>query len=303
MSAFWSWFIIVLVAVNIVGCVWLLWLTSKRRKGEQPEDTTGHVWDGDLREYNKPLPKWWINLFYLTIVFSIGYLIWYPGLGNFAGTSGWTSAGEHDAHVAAAQEKLAPLFARFEGRPVDEIARDPEAIRLGQSIYGNFCATCHGSDARGAKGFPNLVDGNWQWGGEPETILQTILHGRQAAMPPFAAVLGSEQAITEVAVYVQSLSGQRVDPALAAAGKQRFDMVCAACHGVEGKGNPLLGAPDLTDNVWLYGGDFDSIRTAIVNGRNGQMPAHKDILGETRARLVAAWVYARNQPVETGAAP
>lgn len=303
MSAFWSWFIIVLVVINIAGCAWLLWQTSKRPKGESPEDTTGHVWDGDLREYNKPLPKWWINLFYLTIAFSIGYLIWYPGMGRFAGTSGWTSAGEHDADVAAAQEKLAPLFARFEGRPIDEIARDDEALELGRSIFGNYCATCHGSDARGAKGFPNLVDGNWQWGGEPEAILQTVLHGRQAAMPPFAAVLGNDQAVTEVAVYVQSLSGQKVDPALAAAGKPRFAMVCTACHGAEGKGNPMLGAPNLTDRVWLYGGDFDTIRTAIVNGRNGQMPAHKDILGETRARLVAAWVYAQDQASRTDQAP
>lgn len=303
MSAFWSWFIIVLVVINIAGCAWLLWQTSKRPKGESPEDTTGHVWDGDLREYNKPLPKWWINLFYLTIAFSIGYLVWYPGMGRFAGTSGWTSAGEHDADVAAAQEKLAPLFARFEGRPIDEIARDDEALELGRSIFGNYCATCHGSDARGAKGFPNLVDGNWQWGGEPEAILQTVLHGRQAAMPPFAAVLGNDQAVTEVAVYVQSLSGQKVDPALAAAGKPRFAMVCTACHGAEGKGNPMLGAPNLTDRVWLYGGDFDTIRTAIVNGRNGQMPAHKDILGETRARLVAAWVYAQDQASRTDQAP
>lgn len=304
MSSFWSAFIIVLVVLNLIGCVWLLWWTSKRRKGMPSGETTGHVWDEDITEYNKPLPKWWINLFYLTIVYSVGYLVWYPGLGDFAGASGWTSEREHAAAVAAAEETLAPLFARYEGRPVEDIATDPEAVKLGQSIYANNCATCHGSDARGAKGFPNLVDDSWQWGGEPETILKTILDGRVAAMPPMAPMLGSERAITEVAVYVQSLSGQKADPALVAAGRQRFT-VCAACHGPEGKGNPTLGAPDLTDDAWLYGGDFESIRTSIAKGRNGHMPAHDEILGETRARLVAAWLESRKQDkgAVAGAAP
>ncbi len=289
MSAFWSWFIIVLVVINIAGCVWLLWVTSRRRPGE-PE-TTGHVWDGDIREYNKPLPKWWINLFWLTIVFSIAYLVYYPGFGAFAGTSGWTSVGEHDKQRAENEAKLAPLFARFADKSIPELAGDAEARALGQSVFANNCAMCHGSDARGAKGFPNLTDKDWQWGGEPEQILASILGGRQAAMPPFAAVLGSDQAVNETAVYVQSLSGQRVDPSLAAAGKPRFEMICAACHGREGTGMAALGAPNLTDGVWLYGSDFDSIRTAIVTGRNGYMPPHEPIIGSDRARLVAGWVY------------
>jgi len=293
MSAFWTWFIIILVVINIAGCAWLLWWTSIRRPGEA--ETTGHVWDGDLREYNKPLPKWWINLFWITIVFSIGYLIWYPGLGGIEGYGRWTSAGEHDAKRAENEAKLAPLFAKFEGQTIPQLAGNEEALRLGQSVFANHCAMCHGSDGRGAKGFPNLVDGVWQWGGEPEQILTSVLAGRQAAMPPFAAVLGSEQAVNEVAVYVQSLSGQRVDPALAAAGKPRFEMICAACHGREGTGMTALGAPNLTDGVWLYGGDFDSIRTAITHGRNGYMPPHEPIIGNDRARLVAAWVYHLNQ--------
>lgn len=297
MSAAWSWYIIVLVVINIAGCVWLLWWTSKRRPGE-PE-TTGHVWDGDITEYNKPLPRWWINLFYLTIIFSIGYLIWYPGFGRFAGTSGWTSTGEHDIQRAANEAKLAPLFARFSGRELPELAKDADALRLGQSVFANHCSTCHGSDARGAKGFPNLTDGDWQWGGEPEQILASILQGRQAVMPPLAAVLGSEQAVNETAVYVQSLSGQRVDPALAAAGKTRYESICAACHGVDGRGMVALGAPNLTDGIWLYGGDYDAIRAAIVQGRNGEMPAHEPLIGADRVRLAAAWVYHLSEPARS----
>lgn len=289
MSSFWSIFIILLVVINVAGCVWLLWWTSKRRPGE-PE-TTGHVWDEDIREYNKPLPRWWINLFYLTIVYTVAYLIWYPGAGNFAGTSGWTSVGEHDADREVEEAKVMAALAPFAGRPIDELARDPQAVAYGRAVFAANCATCHGSDARGARGFPNLTDTSWQWGGDPQSVLTSILNGRQAAMPPFAAVLGSDQAVLETAVYTQSLSGAKVDAALAAAGKPRFQMVCAACHGAEGKGNPLLGAPDLTDGIWLYGGDFDSIRTAIVQGRAGAMPPHEPLIGETRARLAGAWVW------------
>lgn len=289
MSSFWSLFIIVLVVLNVVGCVWLLWWTAKRRPGE-PE-TTGHVWDGDIREYNKPLPRWWINLFYLTIVFTIGYLVWYPGFGSFAGTSTWTSAKEHDADREVEDAKVAAALAPFDGKPIDQLAHDAKALEYGRAVFAANCATCHGSDARGARGFPNLTDASWQWGGDPQTVLTSILDGRQAAMPPFAAVLGSDQAVLETAVYVQSLSGTRVDPALAAAGKPRFATICAACHGPDGKGNPALGAPNLTDDVWLYGSDFDSIRTAIVQGRAGMMPAHGPLIGDTRARLAGAYVW------------
>ena len=175
--------------------------------------------------------------------------------------------------------------------PIDALANNPNALEHGRSVFAANCATCHGSDARGAKGFPNLADGNWQWGGDPQAVLTSILQGRQAAMPPLAAVLGSDQAVLETAVYVQSLSGIKVDPSLAARGKPRFETICAACHGVEGKGNAALGAPNLTDDVWLYGSDFATIKAAIVQGRAGQMPAHQELIGETRARLVGAWVW------------
>ena len=292
MSRGWSLYVIFLVVLNIVATVWLLWWTARRRPSDQDGSaTTGHVWDGDLTEYNKPLPKWWINLFYLTIIYSIGYLAWYPGLGNLAGWSGWTSAGEHDVDKAAADAKLAEAFSRFEGQPIDQIAQDPKAVAFGASIYANNCAMCHGSDARGAKGYPNLTDEDWLWGGSPDQILTTILQGRQAAMPPLAAAIGGDVGVTEVAAYVQSLSGIKADPALAAAGKARFAGVCAACHGVDGKGNPALGAPNLTDKIWLYGNDFATIREAMVLGRNGMMPAHEPIIGETRSRLAAAYVW------------
>lgn len=293
MTTGWSLYVIILVVLNIAGCAWLLWWTSKRRGDEARNnaETTGHVWDGDLTEYNKPLPRWWIILFWLTIVFSIGYLAWYPGMGNFAGTSGWTSAGEHDADKADADARLAEAYGRFDAMPIDEIAQDGEALAFGGRLFQNHCAQCHGADARGAKGFPNLTDGDWLWGGSPDQILATILQGRQAAMPPLAAAIGGDVGVTEVATYVQSLAGIKADPALAEAGKAKFAGVCAACHGAEGKGNPILGAPNLTDDTWLYGSDFATISEGIRNGRNGMMPAHGPIIGETRSRLVGAYVW------------
>ena len=299
MSATWSLYVIALVALNIGAYTWLLWWTARRRPGDPRPDETSHVWDGDLTEYNKPLPRWWINMFYLTIVFSIGYLIWYPGLGSFEGTSKWTSASEHDAQAKLAQEQLNKAFGRFADMPIDQIAQDADALRLGRSIFANTCSTCHGSDAKGARGFPNLTDNDWLWGGTPDDILTTVLQGRHGIMPPFGEVVGGETGATEVAVYVQSLAGRKVDPALAAAGKPKFEMVCVACHGADGKGNTLLGAPNLTDDIWLYGAEFETIRSAVLNGHDGQMPAHEPIIGPMRARLVAAWVWAQsNSPAD-----
>lgn len=296
MTSVWSWYVIALVAINLAGCVWLIRWTGRRRPGDPGPNDTSHVWDGDLTELNQPMPRWWVNLFYLTILFSLGYLAWYPGLGSFKGSSGWTSAGEHDAARAEADARLEATFARFDGRPLEEIARDTEALRHGQSIFANHCATCHGSDARGAKGFPDLTDSIWHWGGAPEQVLETVRQGRQAAMPALGQALGGYAGVTEVAVYVQSLSGQPVDKALAAAGKTRFDMLCVACHGADGKGNVAMGAPDLTDGYWLYGGDYATLRETIANGRQGQMPAHAPLIGEARAKLAAAFVYSKSHP-------
>jgi cytochrome c oxidase cbb3-type subunit 3 len=292
----WTLFVAILTIANILACFWLLWWTRKRRDDggskESATSTTGHVWDGDLVEYNKPLPKWWLNLFYATIVFALGYLVFYPGLGGYAGTSGWSSNAQHDAEVAAAEAKIAPLFARFASVPLDQLAQDADAVALGRSVYANNCAQCHGADARGAKGFPNLTDADWLWGGTADAVLATIVHGRNAVMPPWGAALG-DQGVAEVTAYVQSLSGVQADPALAGAGQAKFTMFCASCHGTEGKGNVALGAPNLTDDVWLYGKDPATIADTIRNGRNGVMPAWGPIIGNDRARLAAAFVLSQ----------
>jgi cytochrome c oxidase cbb3-type subunit III len=291
MSAGWSWYVIALVVLNVLGCVWLIWWTGRRRPGDPGATDTSHTWDGDLTEYNKPMPRWWINLFYLTIVFSIGYLVWYPGFGAFAGTSGWTSTKEHDADKAAEDRKLASTFAPYAGKPIDAIARDPKALKLGKAIFSNACATCHGSSAQGAIGFPNLTDDIWHWGGAPDQILETVLNGRQAAMPAWESALGGPKGVTAVAVYLQSMRGEKVDTSLANAGKNKYDMICVSCHGPDGKGMQALGAPDLTDDYWLYGDDSLAVETSIGKGRNGMMPAHTPIIGETRVRLAAAYVW------------
>lgn len=303
MSSFWSWFIVALVVLNLIGCVWLLWYTSRRRGGSLPQgETTGHVWDGNITEYNKPLPRWWINLFYLTIIFTIGYLVLYPGFGSVDGTLNWSSRAQHDAEKAAADKAFAQRYAQFATQPVESIAKSPEAISAGRNLFANNCAQCHGSDARGARGFPNLTDTIWQWGGEGETLLATLTHGRIAAMPAMGAVLGDDTTVTAVATYVQQLAGQKVDPGLASVGKEKFDVVCAACHTAAGTGMAALGAPNLTDGDWVYGSDLATIREGIIKGRAGQMPAFEATLGPERVRLVTAYVYSlSNTPKSDGA--
>lgn len=299
MSNAWSLYVIALVVLNIGGCVWLLWWTARRRPGDPRPEETSHVWDGDITEYNKPLPRWWINLFYITIVFSIAYLAWFPGFGNLPGLGGWSSAAEHDAEKARRDRQLEETFAVYAGRPLPQLAQDPQALELGRSIFANTCAACHGSAAKGAPGYPNLTDDIWNWGGAPERILETVLDGREGIMPPLGTVLagmGGDVAITQTAAYVRALRTPDLEATLrndymAARGKKYFDGLCVACHGPEGKGNPELGAPNLTVRETLYPNTLESIRTTIMEGRHGVMPAHRDLLGETRSRLVAAYVW------------
>jgi len=288
MSSFWSWFIIILTVVNVIGAVWLMKSNTKRAPGGT--DTTGHKWDGDLEEYNNPLPRWWLTLFYLTVVFAIGYLALYPGLGSFAGTKGWTQVGQYEEQMADAEAKYAAFYERFADMDLAAIAADEAAMRAAGNIFGNRCAQCHGSDGRGAVGFPNLTDDAWQWGGTGDAVLATISNGRNGAMPPMGAVLGSDQAVEEVVAYVRSLSGLEAPADKAAAGQSRFAAICAACHGPDAKGNQMLGAPNLTDDSWLYGSSVEDIRYTIVNGRTNQMPAQLDALGANRVRLMAAYV-------------
>ncbi|AKC86393.1 cytochrome-c oxidase, cbb3-type subunit III [Pseudoxanthomonas suwonensis] len=296
MSTGWTWFVIALVAINIVGCVWLLWWTSRRRPGDPKPEDTSHVWDGDITEYNKPLPKWWINLFYLTIVFGVAYLAWFGGLGGVRGYSGWTSTQEHAQEKAVEDAKLEQTFAPFAGQAIDALAQDPTAVALGRSIFSNTCATCHGSSGQGAIGYPNLTDDIWHWGGTPEQILETVLDGREGVMPEWGTVLtgmAGPDAIDYTIAYMRTLSAPETlqNNYMAARGRKLYEGVCAACHGVDGTGNADLGAPDLTDGYWMYGSTRESLYQTIAHGRHGVMPAHRELLGETRARLVSAYVW------------
>lgn len=295
----WSLYVTVLTLVSILACVWLLAWTRSARLGEPgPYEALGGDFDG-IDELNTPLPRWFLLLFVGTIVFSLAYLVLYPGLGSFRGILGWTSTGEHAADVAAAKERYAPLYARYAAMPIVEVAQDGQAREIGQRIFANNCATCHGSDAGGGIGYPNLTDDKWIWGGTPEAIVATIANGRAPVMPPFAPAIGGEEGIPAVAAYVLSLSGRKVDPELAKTGETKFKTICIACHGMDGKGNQALGAPDLTDGDWLYGGTEAAIAEGLRKGRAGKMPAHGDLLGPERVHLVAAYVYGLSH----GAAP
>ncbi len=293
MTSGWSLFIVLVTLFNILGCVWLLrWTSKPRTAGEKIGGgaDTGHVWDKDLREYNNPLPRWWLWLFYITVVFGIVYLVLYPGLGSFSGLKDWTQAGQYEQEKAAAEAKAAAYLAPFAAMTVPQLAKDPRAMATARNLFQVNCAQCHGSDGGGAKGlFPNLTDSNWQWGGDPDTVVQTISAGRIAAMPPWGQVIGT-QGVEQVVAYVQQLGGQASDATLAAAGKTLFETNCAACHGMDGKGNPLVGAPNLTDAIWLYGGDAATLRQTVSGGRNGQMPTFGERLGPERVRLLAAYV-------------
>lgn len=294
MSAFLHWYVIVLTVVMLVGSWWLIRWTSKPGQAESATgDTTGHSWDG-LEEFNNPLPRWWLWLFYITLVFAVIYFILYPGLANFQGLLGWSQEAQYSEEVAEADAQFGPIFARFAATEVPALANDAEAIKIGQRLFINYCAQCHGSDAGGALGFPNLRDGEWLYGASPEAIKTSILYGRQGVMPAWGAALG-DQGVQEVTAYVMSLSGREVDQNLAAAGQTRFQAMCIACHGAEGKGNPALGAPDLTNDIWLYGGSKGAIAQSIRDGRNGKMPAHKDFLGEDKVHLLTAYVYSLSQ--------
>jgi cytochrome c oxidase cbb3-type subunit 3 len=304
MSNAWSWYVIALTVLVVGGSALLLWRTSGKRPGESTQET-GHVWDGDLREYDKPLPRWWINMFYLTIVFLIAYLVVYPGFGNLPGIWNWSSTGMHDADKAATERRLAATFSAYDGLPIERLAADPAALALGRSLFASHCAACHGSLGQGAAGYPNLTDDIWQWGGSSEEVLQTVLHGRTAAMPPWGTALeqmGGQYAVDNVAIYVKTLSDpqERTANVFAALdGAKLYATTCAACHGPTGKGNTQLGAPDLTDDYWLYDGSRATISTAIRQGRHGVMPAHLPLLGETRARLAAAYAWSLSHPGKT----
>jgi len=298
-SGFWSWYIIVGAAGGIIAMFWLnRWMSSgvRPKAGEKPKPM-GHVWDEDLQELNNPLPKWWLNLFYITLVFGIGYLALFPGLGTFKGFLGWTETGQYEREIAAADKQFSPLYDKYLHEDLKLLAANPEALKTGERLFVNYCTGCHGSDAGGGPGFPNLRDEDWLYGGDPKTIETTILNGRQGAMPAWGAVLGPD-GVANVAEYVLSLSGRSVNDTIAATGKEKFMQLCVACHGPDGKGNQAMGAPNLTDNIWLYGGSKNTIMETIDKGRSGRMPAHAEFLGEAKVHLLAAYVYSLSHPIE-----
>jgi cytochrome c oxidase cbb3-type subunit 3 len=291
-SNFWSIYVAGITVVSILACALLLWLTSKAKAHTADDNTTGHVWDGDLREMNNPLPRWWVWLFVITIVFAFVYLAMYPGLGSFPGmlTEKWTQEGQYEKEVAKGNAEVAPLYAKFAAMTPEEVSRDPQAHAIGERLFMNNCAQCHGSDAQGSKGFPNLTDSDWLHGGTPEKIQETITLGRIGMMPPMAAAVGTSDDVKNVANYVLSLSGSPHDSVRAALGKPKF-AVCAACHGMDGKGNQALGSANLTDDIWLHGYGENAIIAMINNGKTNQMPAQAEKLTPSQIRVLASYVW------------
>lgn len=286
-SGFWSVYISLVTVVSIVACAVFLWSQTVRTSG----DTTGHVWDEDLAEYNNPLPGWWRWLFYITIVFALAYLWIYPGLGNYKGSLDWSSVGQYQVEVKKANETYGPLFDKYKGMAVEQVAADAQAREMGQRLYLTYCVQCHGSNAKGARGFPNLTDGDWLYGGAPEQIKASITEGRNGVMPPMAAAIGGDVGVKDVMNYVLSLSGEKHDAAAATKGKQPFETVCGACHGPDGKGNQAIGAPNLTDKTWLYGRSEAVIAETVNQGRSGVMPAWKGKLDDAKIQLLTAYVW------------
>ncbi|RZI64396.1 MAG: cytochrome-c oxidase, cbb3-type subunit III [Variovorax sp.] len=289
-SGFWSHYVTFISLASIAACALLLWITNRARAPIGGDNTTGHVWDEDLREMNNPLPRWWVGLFVLTIVFALGYLVAYPGLGSMQGQLGWSTAGEYRKDMAKAEAELAPVYAKYTAMPAEQMAGDPQAMAIGERLFLNNCAQCHGSDARGSKGFPNLTDADWLHGGEPAKIQETITLGRIGVMPPMAAAVGSPEDVKNVANYVLSLSGSPHDSVRAGLGKTKFT-ACAACHGMTGGGNPMLGAPNLSDRVWLHGYGQDAIVSIINTGKTNQMPAQQGRLTEAQIQVLSAYVW------------
>lgn len=315
MSSFWSIWITVITLGSIIGCFLLLRWCLSNKTGVAEGDDMHHEFDGIL-EINNQLPRWWTILFYVCIVWGFLYFLLYPGLGNFEGLLGWKSSNQgilslaeseaarkaakengsivqYDRELDFAQERFAPIFAEYAKQPIEQIIEDPQALKIGQRLFSQNCSQCHGSDARGQRGFPNLTDSDWLYGGTPSKITETLTLGRQALMPAWLDSFG-EKGIEEVAAYALSLSGRKVDQPLADRGKVRF-AACAACHGPDGKGNQAMGSPNLTDNIWLYGGSHRAVTETLSYGRNGVMPSFKKTLGPEKIHLVAAYVYSLSQ--------
>ena len=289
-SPFWPWFIFIITVGGILWCFYLLMSQSKidhdSSAGIQP---TGHKWDEDLQELNTPLPRWWLQLFIATNIFGLVYLVLYPGSAVFGGVLGWTQVGAYNTEMETAEKQYGAQYTDYLKQDIATLASNTEAIKTGSRLFSTYCTQCHGGDAGGGPGFPNLRDGHWLWGGEPAQIKQTIANGRVGVMPAWGAVLGDD-GVKNVTAYVMSLSGKKTAGDLNA-GEEKFQQLCVACHGAQATGNIALGAPDLTDDSWVYGGSRRSIEKSIVEGRNGRMPAFGEFLGEGKTHLLSAYVY------------
>ncbi|AIR91432.1 cytochrome-c oxidase, cbb3-type subunit III [Pseudomonas cremoricolorata] len=318
MSTAWSLYITVLTLGTLIALTWLLLSTRKGQRGDTTEETVGHAFDG-IEEYDNPLPKWWFWLFIATLLFAVGYLVLYPGLGTWRGLlpgysyldnaartefatggQGWTGVHEWEKEMARAEARYGPLFAKYASMPVAEVAKDPKALKMGGRLFASNCAVCHGSDAKGAYGFPNLTDDVWRWGGEPDTIKASIMNGRMGVMPGWAQVLG-EQGVTDVSAFVLKELAGRPLPGDSKAnvdnGRTLFATTCVACHGAQGKGTPMMGAPDLTrPEAFIYGSSFAQLQQTIRYGRKGEMPAQAQLQGDDRVHLLAAYVYSLSHP-------
>ncbi len=302
-SNFWSVFVAVVSIISIVYCAVLLWFSSKVKvNSHNPQDgTTGHVWDENLQEMNNPLPRWWLWLFIITMVFAVVYGVAYPGLGSYEGKLGWSSQGQYEAEVAKANKELEPLYAAFNAQPPEQLAGDAKAMAIGERLFMNNCAQCHGSDARGSKSFPNLTDNDWLYGGAPDKIKETITKGRMGVMPPMVAAVGTPEDVRNVSHYVLSLSASPHDSVRANLGKEKFG-ACAACHGMDGKGNPAMGAPNLTDKIWLHGWGEEAIAAMVNGGKTNQMPAQEGRLTESQIHVLTAYVWGMSNKPQVAAA-
>jgi cytochrome c oxidase cbb3-type subunit 3 len=295
MPAFWHWFIAGGTILFVIWCIWLVSWSSKQGPANVADDeVVGHKWDGDLEEWNNPAPKWWLYLYFITIAWAIGYLVAFPGLGSYEGMLGWSQQGQYEAEMQAAAENYDPIYEEFAAMDFEDLWQNEQAQALGKSLYASYCTTCHGSDARGAPGYPNLTDNDWLWGNLESELYTSIFNGRNAVMPALAPALGGDEGVANMAKYVKSLSGGEAD-AGAMSAQPMFVALCSACHGVDGTGNKIFGAPNLTDDTWLYGGSLETIQQTLLNGRNGVMPAHGDLLGENRTKILAAYVYSLSQ--------
>jgi cytochrome c oxidase cbb3-type subunit 3 len=300
LSGAWSLYIAAATIAGLLACLVLLLIASRRRVMAD-DNTTGHVWDEDLRELNNPLPRWWMGLFVVTVVFAAVYLVFYPGLGSHPGSLKWSSAGQLATETARADAALKPVYARYASMSAEELSRDSQAMGIGERLYLNNCAACHGSDARGSKGFPNLTDRDWLWGGTHESLKETLTKGRMGVMPPLAAALGGPEDVRNVAQYVLSLSGSAHDAVAASLGKPKFG-ACAGCHGADGKGNTALGAANLTDKVWLHGWGEPAIVAMITAGKQNVMPAFGQRLSPEQVHVLAGYVWSLSQTTTAVAA-